>query len=47
MIKTLLFLLENTSYRSEETDILRGINKLPENWSEIKNYIKLKIKQNG
>ena len=42
MIKALIFLLEKTTYRSKEVDILRGINKLPENWSEFKNYIKLR-----
>jgi len=40
MIKMILFLLENVPLDNKDIRILKGYNKYPENWKEIKRYIK-------
>ena len=42
MIKVLLFLLESLDHHSPNIDRAKGRYKYPENWKEIKRYIKYK-----
>lgn len=42
MIKLLLTLLKTTEIRTKNIDIALGINKYPENFTELKNYLKLR-----
>ena len=40
MIKMILFLLEKVPADSKNIRIAKGYNKYPENWKEIKRYLK-------
>ena len=44
MIEAILFLLEKTNRQTRNTDIAKGLYKYPENWSELKRYLKYKFK---
>jgi len=43
MIQLILFLLEKTKKQSRNIDIAKGLYKYPENWSELKRYLKYKF----
>jgi len=44
MIQLILFLLEKTKKQSRNLDIAKGLYKYPENWFELKRYLKYKYK---
>lgn len=44
MIELILFLLEKTETQTRNIDIAKGLYKYPENWSELKRYLKYKYK---